>query len=202
MHFIGITGGVGAGKSTVLSLLKKITNCRILEADQVAADLLSPGHDCFNQVVALPWPKSILTDTGIIDRPKMAQFMYASDELRQSVNAIVHPAVERAVLHQVELEKNAHNIDFLFFEAALLIECGYGTLVDEIWYIHVSPQVRRVRLKDSRGYSDERIDAMLAAQLSDEEYMRHANRIIHNSGTEEETLQQLKKALAELNSLY
>ncbi len=200
MYFIGITGGVGAGKSTVLSLLEKIANCRVMLADQVAADLLTPGHDCFDKVVALPWPKPILDEAGFIDRPIMARFLYSSEELRQAVNAIVHPAVEAEVLHQVEIEKNAHNIEYLFFEAALLIECGYGTLVDEMWYIYARPQVRRERLKASRGYSDERIDAMLASQLSDQEFRGQADRVIDNSDTEEETLSQLKEAIAALTN--
>lgn len=195
MKFIGITGGVGAGKSTVLDILKENFNCKILLADIVAAELMTPGHDCFDRVVALPWSQSILTEEGIIDRPAMAKELYNSKELRESVNAIVHPAVWDEVLNQVEKERSLHKIEYFFFEAALLIECGYDKICDEMWYIFATPEVRRERLKTSRGYSDERIDAMIASQLSDSSYRAGTDYVVDNSGTREETLAQIKTIL-------
>ena len=195
MKFIGITGGIGAGKSTVLSLLNENFNCRVVLADQVAAELMTPGHDCFDKVVAMPWPESILDESGHIDRPLMAKFMFADDSLRDLVNATVHPAVEKEVLNQVEIEKEKHNIEYFFFEAALLIECGYGKLVDEMWYIYASPEVREIRLMESRGYSKERIENTFNVQRSDESFREHCDRVIDNSGSKEETLAQLKALL-------
>ncbi len=195
MKFIGITGGVGAGKSTVLDLLKENFNCKVLLADEVAASLMKSGQDCFNQVVALPWPESIVGSDGEIDRPKMAKFMFADDSLREAVNAIVHPAVEREVLNQVEAERNAHNIEYFFFEAALLIECGYGKLVDEMWYIYATEEVRAKRLKESRGYSKERIEQTMASQRSDASFRQQADQVIDNSGDKGDTLRQLRHLL-------
>ena len=108
MKFIGITGGIGAGKSTVLSLLKENFNCKVVLADEVAAELLTPEHLCLEQVASLPWPESILTEAGEINRPLMAKYMFASDSLREQVNEIVHPAVEKEVLNQVEIEREKH----------------------------------------------------------------------------------------------
>ena len=187
MKFIGITGGVGAGKSTVLGLLKDNFNCKILLADEVAAELMTPGHDCYDSVIALHWPQKIIDVDGRINRPLMAKFMFESDELREQVNGIVHPAVEQEVLNQVEREREKHKIEYFFFEAALLIECGYGKLVDEMWYIYASPQVRKERLMESRGYSEERIANTIKAQRSDESFREHCNQIIDNSGTRENT---------------
>ncbi|MBR4707211.1 MAG: dephospho-CoA kinase [Pseudobutyrivibrio sp.] len=195
MKFIGITGGVGAGKSTVLDLLKENFNCKVLLADEVAASLMKSGQDCFNQVVALPWPESIVGLDGEIDRPKMAKFMFADDRLREAVNAIVHPAVEREVLNQVETERDAHNIEYFFFEAALLIECGYGKLVDEMWYIYATEEVRAKRLKESRGYSKERIEQTMASQRSDASFRQQADQVIDNSGDKGDTLKQLRHLL-------
>ena len=195
MKFIGITGGVGAGKSTVLDLLKENFNCKVLLADEVAAMLMKSGQDCFNQVVALPWPESIVGPDGEIDRPKMAKFMFADDSLREAVNNIVHPAVEREVLNQVETERNAHNIEYFFFEAALLIECGYGKLVDEMWYIYATEEVRTKRLIESRGYSKERIEKTMASQRSDASFRQQADQVIDNSGDKGDTLKQLRHLL-------
>ena len=195
MKFIGITGGIGAGKSTVLSLLKENFNCKVLLADEVAANLMTKGHQCFDEVIVLPWPSSIVDKQGQIDRPLMAKYMYSDDSLREKVNAIVHPAVEREVLNQVEIEKDKHNIEYFFFEAALLIECGYGRLVDEMWYIYASPQVRTNRLMESRGYTKERIENTFKVQRSDESFRANCDKVIDNSGSTEQTLEQLRALL-------
>ncbi len=195
MRFIGITGGIGAGKSTVLSLLRDNFNCKVLLADEVAANLMTPGHSCFDDVVALPWPEPILDEDGNIERPLMAQYMFADDGLRQQVNEIVHPAVENEVLNQVEIEREKHNIEYFFFEAALLIECGYGKLVDEMWYIYASPEVRTERLMSSRGYTRERIENTFKVQRSDESFREHCDKVIDNSGSKENTLEQLRALL-------
>ncbi len=196
MKFIGITGGIGAGKSTVLSLLKENFNCKVVLADEVAAHLMTSGHKCFDDVVALNWPTSILDESGEINRPLMAKYMFSDSELLSSVNSIVHPAVEKEVLNEVEQERQKHNIEYFFFEAALLIECGYGKLVDEMWYIYASPEVREKRLMESRGYSKERIANTMKTQRSDESFREHCHRVIDNSGTTEETLSQLKAILS------
>lgn len=195
MYFIGVTGGIGAGKSTVLSLLEENFNCKVLLADLVAADLMRPGKECFDKVVALPWPESILDPQGEIDRPKMAKFMFADNSLREAVNGIVHPAVQTEVLNQVEAEKEKHNIEYFFFEAALLIECGYGKLVDEMWYIYADENVRTKRLMESRGYGVERIKNTIMSQRSDASFREHADRVIDNSGDKEQTLLQLRHIL-------
>lgn len=196
MRFIGITGGIGAGKSTVLSLLKENFYCKVVLADEVAAHLMTSGHKCFDEVVALNWPTSILDESGEINRPLMAKYMFSDSELLSSVNSIVHPAVEKEVLNEVEQERQKHNIEYFFFEAALLIECGYGKLVDEMWYIYASPEVREKRLMESRGYSKERIANTMKTQRSDESFREHCHRVIDNSGTTEETLSQLKAILS------
>ena len=195
MRFIGITGGIGAGKSTVLSLLRDNFNCKVLLADEVAAGLMTAGNQCFDEVVALPWPESIVGQDGEINRPLMAKYMFADDELRIQVNNIVHPAVEKEVLNQVEIERGLHNIEYFFFEAALLIECGYGKLVDEMWYIYASEEVRAQRLMESRGYSKERIEGTIASQRSDASFREHADVVIDNSGDKERTLKQLRQIL-------
>ena len=195
MLFIGITGGVGAGKSTVLRLLKENFNCKVLLADEVAAELMKAGKACFDAVVSLDWPESIVGADGEIDRGLMARLMFSDDKLLTKVNAIVHPAVEQEVLNQVEDERAKHKIEYFFFEAALLIECGYGKLVDEMWYIYADENVRTKRLMESRGYGVERIKNTIMSQRSDASFREHADRVIDNSGDKEQTLLQLRHIL-------
>lgn len=196
MKVIGITGGVGAGKSEILSYLKEHCNCRILMADRLAEELEQPGQDCYNQLLSLFGP-NILQEDGRVDRKKMAARIFADKSLLEAVNAMIHPAVKHAILQIIREEKEAARLDYLFIEAALLIEDGYAEIVDELWYIHTEEKVRRQRLKASRGYTDEKIDSILREQLSEEEFYRHCHFVIENSGSLESVYEQLDKKLGE-----
>ena len=82
----------------------------------------------------------------------------------EQVNSIIHPAVKEWILKEIHSENEKNELDFLFIEAALLIEDGYLNIVDEMWYIYAREEVRRARLKTSRNYSDEKIDAIMQSQ--------------------------------------
>ena len=196
MKVIGITGGVGAGKSEILSYLKEHCNCRILMADRLAEELEQPGQDCYDQLLAL-LGREILQEDGRIDRKKMAARVFTDKSLLEAVNAMIHPAVKQAILQIIRDEKEAASRDYLFIEAALLIEDGYAEIVDELWYIHTEEEVRRQRLKASRGYTDEKIDSILREQLSEEEFYGHCHYVIENSGSLESVYEQLDKKLGE-----
>ena len=196
MKVIGITGGVGAGKSEILSYLKEHCNCRIVMADRLAEELEQPGQDCYNQLMALFGP-NILQEDGRIDRKKMAARIFPDKSLLEAVNAIIHPAVKQAILQIIWDEKETARLDYLFIEAALLIEDGYAEIVDELWYIHTEEEVRRQRLKASRGYTDEKIDSILREQLSEEEFYRHCHYVIEHSGSLDSVYEQLDKKLGE-----
>ncbi|MBR3635158.1 MAG: dephospho-CoA kinase, partial [Lachnospiraceae bacterium] len=98
-------------------------------------------------------------------------------------------------LEYKKTEKEKGKIDYLFIEAALLIECGYNAHVDEMWYIYTKEEVRRERLKSSRGYSDEKIDSIMAAQLSEEDFKKGSDKCIDNSAGFENTVKQIRKLL-------
>lgn len=196
MKVIGITGGVGAGKSEILSYLMEHCNCRILMADRLAEELEQPGQICYDQLLAL-LGREILQEDGRIDRKKMAARIFADKSLLEAVNAMIHPAVKHAILQIIRDEREAARLDYLFIEAALLIEDGYAEIVDELWYIHTEEKVRRQRLKASRGYTDEKIDSILREQLSEEEFYMYCHYVIENSGSLESVYEQLDKKLGE-----
>lgn len=196
MKVIGITGGVGAGKSEILTYLKERCNCRVIMADRLAETLEEPGQECYRQLVALLGGEILQAD-GRIDRQKMAARIFADSKLLTAVNEIIHPAVKEYILKTIETEKAADALEYLFIEAALLIEDGYDRIVDELWYIHADVDVRRQRLKDARGYSDEKIDSILKGQLSEEAFYRHCPVVIENSGTLESVYQQINEKLGE-----
>lgn len=196
MKVIGITGGVGAGKSEVLAWLGKRPDCRVIMADQVAHRLEEPGEACFAPLRAL-LGDGILDVEGRIDKRKMAVKIFGDEMLLKSVNEIVHPAVKTYLTAQIEKERTAGKLNWLFIEAALLIEEGYAGIVDELWYIHAGEDVRRRRLKSGRGYTDEKIDSIFRSQLSEEAFRKHCDVVIENSGTLESVYTQIEKELGE-----
>lgn len=196
MKVVGITGGIGAGKSQILAYLKEHTRCRIIIADQVAHELEEPGGRCYQPIVSI-LGTAILTEDGRIDRAKMAARIFADGKLLSQINAIVHPAVKEYITGVIAEERAGDRIDYLFIEAALLIEDGYKTIVDELWYIHTDMRVRRERLKASRGYSDEKIDSIVNGQLSEEEFYGQCSVVIDNSGTLDSVYRQIDKKLGE-----
>ena len=215
MIFIGITGGVGAGKSAVLSYLKELDGVRVMLSDEIAHELMEPGteglrrvsealgagflkeegSDCYNRLKELFAGEPIWLEDGHFDRPALAGVIFSNEKKRELLNEVVHPAVKEYVLNAVK-EAKKDGLFMLVLEAALLIEEGYGEICDELWYIYASEEVRRRRLKSSRGYSDEKIDSIFASQLKEDEYRRHCKEVIDNDGDIENTIASINKALS------
>ena len=196
MRVIGITGGVGCGKTQVLSYIEKNYNCEVILTDEVAHKVKEPGQPCYEALVQL-LGKTILAPDGQIDRAAMAECIFREEALLKRVNELIHPAVKEYNLKAIERARNEGKLDFLFIEAALLIEDGYAQIVDELWYIYAAEAVRRERLKKSRGYSDAKITSILKRQLSEEEYRKHCRVMIDNSGSLEDTQEQIDRKLEE-----
>ena len=194
MKFIGITGGVGAGKSEILSYIRKHYRCEIYLADEVAHEVKNPGTECYHELIKL-LGEDVLESDGQIDRGKMAEKIFADETVLQKVNGIIHPAVKRYLLEHLETAGKRGDVELFFVEAALLIEAGYGELVDEMWYIYATEEVRRERLKLSRGYSDEKVNRILSSQLSDEEFRKNCSFIIDNSGELTDSFKQIDEKL-------
>jgi dephospho-CoA kinase len=194
MKVIGITGGVGAGKSTVLSLLKENFNAYILMADDIAKQAYEPDREGYRQVVEM-FGNSILADDKTIDRAKLADIVFNNNNKRIVLNSIIHPLVKKEVIEKIAELKAEEKYDYIFLEAALLIEDHYDVICDEIWYIDVPEDMRRDRLKESRGYSDEKIDGIFKSQLSREEFEKYCSNTIDNSKDINFTLRQLEKLL-------
>lgn len=196
MEVIGITGGIGAGKSEIIAYLGKRADCRIIIADRVAHELERRGGVCYEKIVEL-LGRAILDEDGEIDKAMMAAVIFADRKLLAQINGIVHPAVKQYIVNEIMRERRNDQIDYLFIEAALLIEDGYAEIVDEMWYIHTDERMRRDRLRSSRGYSDEKIDSIMRGQLSEEDFYRYCSTVIDNSESLEHAYEQIEKKLGE-----
>ncbi len=193
MKTIGITGGVGSGKSRVLSYMETKYNAVICQADHVAWKLQEPGQKCYAQIVAY-FGENILDEDGTINRGKLGQIVFANKEKLYKLNQIMHPAVKEYIVEWIQRERNDETAYFII-EAALLLEDDYSQICDEMWYIYSNESIRRDRLKSSRGYTDEKIDAIMASQLSEHIFRKECQIVIDNSGVFEDTCFQIEKAM-------
>ena len=194
MKVIGITGGVGSGKSSIVKAVEQRYKCTVLFADDAAHEVYKPGNRCFDALVKL-LSADILDENGNIDKKKMSAAIFKDDELLSKVNSIVHPAVKEVILNRIDEAKRAGASDFFLLEAALLIECGYNDIVDEMWFVYATPDIRADRLRSSRGYTDDKIASIMRSQLSDEEYIKGSDFVIDNSGTIENSILQIEKRI-------
>ena len=194
MRIIGITGGVGAGKSEILSFIRKNYPSEIYLADEVAHKIKEKGQPCYEQLVEL-LGRDVLKADGEIDKAKMAAIIFADEKILQRVNEIVHPGVKEYILTKIKEAEEKKNVKLFFIEAALLIEAGYETMVDELWYIHADKDIRRKRLRENRGYSSEKIEQIMKSQLSEEEFFEKCDFIIDNSGKIEDSYIQIQNKL-------
>lgn len=195
MKFIGITGGVGAGKSAILDYLKNKPDTKVMLADEIAHELMMPGTQCYDRLKAEFGTEDIYQKDGFFDRIKLAQVIFSDDEKRKKLNGIVHPAVRKYVIGQAAYERKEGKIKLLVLEAALLIEEHYDEICDELWYIYTSEENRRIRLKKQRNYSDEKISEIFNSQLTDEKFRKACRVVIDNNGTIEAAAEQIEAAL-------
>ena len=190
MKTIGITGGVGSGKSAVLEYIAEKYNALVIYADKLAYELESPGHICYDRIVEL-LGRDILDSDGFINKIAMAEKIFADNDLLREVNDIVHPAVKDYITDRIRRELEYDEYDYFVLEAALLIEEKYYEILDELWYVRADEDVRRQRLRSSRGYSDEKIDSIIDSQLDDQSYMKYCLHVIDNSGNMTDTYAQV-----------
>lgn len=197
MKVIGITGGIGSGKSRVLSYIEEVFGAVICQADQVAAQLQQPGRECYREIIRV-FGTEITAPDGRLDRTKLAGIVFADTEKLRQLNQIVHPAV-RDYIQKVIKQERLKGTALFFLETAILFETEYDLLCDEVWYVYAGQQNRRERLKTSRGYSDKKIDQIFAAQLTEETFCSACDKVIDNSGGFEQTRRQLEQAIGELS---
>ena len=191
-RIIGVTGGVGAGKSEVLEILKQEYGANVILTDQVAKDLMEPGREGYRQVAAFLGGE-ILNPDGSINRPKIASVIFAQEEKRLGVNRLIHPLVWEEVLREIKESQNP----FQVVETALP-EKQFRDICHEIWYVYTSRENRIQRLMENRGYTRQKCEAIMDSQWSDSQFRSVCQRQIDNNGFIEETRNQIREIIKEL----
>jgi dephospho-CoA kinase len=181
MKVIGLTGGIGSGKSLVAKLLKEKYGAYILLTDDIARKQMEPGGASYGEVLDY-FGKEILGVDGTIDRSKLAVIIFEDKEKRLKINEITHPKVLTAVINEIQSVREQEAFPYLVVETALMIEAGYDYICDEIWYVYAPEEERRLRLKKERGYSDEKIEIIFANQSKEEVFRAEFSKVIENVG--------------------
>ena len=178
---IAIFGGVGSGKSTVLNILRSRYKARVYEADKIAHILYRKGQPGYKAIRRI-CKRDALDEKGQISREKLAGLLFSDRDKLDQVNRAVHAMVWARVTELMNACEKRRPGDMVAVEAALLPESEkLLEYFDGIWYVYTDKNIRIERLKRDRGYSDEKIAAIMAAQPSEEEYRAAADVVIDNS---------------------
>lgn len=181
MKVIGLTGGIGSGKSLVAGIMKEQYGASIIDTDQIAREQMEPGGASYQEVVDC-FGSDILSTDGTIDRSRLAALVFEDKEMRLRINEITHPKVLATVRRQIDQHRLLQDTSYLLIETALMIESGYDFVCDEVWFVFASEEQRRSWLKSERGYSDEKIDAIFQNQCKAQEFRNRFPKVIENVG--------------------
>ena len=222
---IGITGGVGSGKSTVLNSLEKEYGAKILMADKIGHEVFEKNTDTYKKITE-HFGKEILDDQERIDHIKLAAIIFKNETEKEYLNKIIHPYVldrikdeinkwknetginqqeniKNEAKHKTENRKTKNEsinktINLLVIETALMFETGCDKLCDEVWGVITDTEIRIERLMRDRGYSKEKAKSIIDTQLSDEELKERCKEIITNNSLISDTEKSINKLISKL----
>jgi dephospho-CoA kinase len=193
---VGLTGGIASGKSTVCEQLRR-RGCLILDADQIAHQLIVKGQPCYTPVVEVFGPQ-ILNDTGKIDRQKLGNLAFHNPALLQHLNRIIHPEVIRQIQMKLAIIEAESSRSRTIVEASVMIESGFHTSFQYLILVTCTPAQQIERLWIRNGLSEGEARLRMAAQLPLEEKKSLADWVIDNSGSLEQTQAQVDRLWQEL----
>ncbi len=175
MKVIGLTGGIGSGKSTVAQFLAEL-GAVVLDMDKVGHEALKPETEVWERVVN-EFGKSVLTVSGDINRAKLGEIVFKNHEALVRLNQIIHPTIDNIVNVKLE-EYRRQGIKVVVLEAAALLEASRTLMVDEVW-VAVAPEAAVLkRIEERGGLSEEELRARIRSQLTNEERIKHADVVI------------------------
>lgn len=192
MRVIGLTGGIGSGKTTVARMLAEL-GAEVVNADLVGHEVYRPGTPGFDRVTAA-FGRDIVAADGSIDRRKLGAIVFASPAALAELNRIVHPLIAAAVRAHIDDRRRQGSTTPIVVEAAVLIEANWVPLVDEVWVVAAPAAAVVERVSAERGLAAEQIQARIDAQLDDRSRRERAAVVIENSGSVEQLRARVEEA--------
>ncbi len=201
MYVIGLTGGIGSGKSTVAKVLEA-EGAAVLSADIIGHEVYSPGRPAWQELVN-EFGREIVADDGTIDRKKLGPIVFSDPKNLAALNSIVHPRMKSMMRERLAaLEREGVEITVL--EAALLFEAKWDDLADEVWVTAVPPEIAAGRTSERSGLPKDQVLERIKSQMSNEERTRSARVVIDTDcdleGTTQQALDAWKKLTTRLGS--
>ena len=165
MKVIGLTGLAGSGKSYISTILREDFGYTVIDSDSVTKELFVPGESLYEDYIRI-LGSDILSESGEIDKKKAAAKIFASDEIRKEINDCAHPATIDEIKRRIRAAQERGE-SLVFVESAIARSSGYDDMCDEYWFVECPEEERRRRLKEIRGYSDEKIDSIIRTQANE-----------------------------------
>lgn len=192
MYTIGLTGGIGTGKSVVAQLLAE-QGAAILDADRVGHEVYAPGGPAYDDVIA-EFGAEVVAGDGSIDRKKLGPIVFSSPEKLARLNAITHPRMKEMMRARLA-DVAADGVDVAVLEAALLFDAGWDDLTDEVWVTVVDAETAARRASERSGIPVEQVlERIQKAQMASDERIRRSDVVIDTSGTLEDTRRRTLEA--------
>ena len=196
MYTIGLTGSIGAGKSTVARYLEQC-GYPVIDADRLGHEAYLPNTSCYQQVVRV-FGDEVVAEDGTIDRQALGNIVFADLTQLQRLNEIVWPAIKQLAIVRLQQASDIQGYRGVFFEAAVLVEAKWHTIVDEVWTILADTPyvVQRVMARDD--ITELRLEKRLTAQISNEERVQRSNVVINNNASIEDLHKAIDQQLISL----
>jgi len=195
MKVIGLTGGIGSGKSTVSDYLRK-KGITVLDADQIAREIVLPGKEALKELVAY-FGEEILLENGLLNRKKLGKIVFSDPEKKLKLDQIMHDKICSQILKKLQNE-SSQGAAYIILDAPLLLETGMDKIVDQIWIVEMQDTLRIGRVMKRDNLSEEEVKARISQQMSTEERRKKAHNIIDNSSDLVNLYAQVDQLLANL----
>ena len=195
MKIIGLTGGIGTGKSTVAKMFSE-AKIPLIDTDLIAKELLNKNLNGYQEVVEY-FTEDILYNNKEINRKKLARIIYTNSKKREKLNSILHPKVKDTVLSEISRYNNL-NYEIVVVDVPLLYESGFDSIVDDVIVVFTTKQLQMERLIDRDQITTEYAKLKIDAQTDIEEKVGRATYVIDNSSSILETKKQFNKILKEI----
>lgn len=197
MHVIGLTGGIGAGKSAVAAALEQL-GAQVIDADREGHEAYAPGSMGWRRIIAM-FGEDLLTEDGHIDRRKLGQLVFGSPQALAWLNSAIHPLIRDRIKSKLDRLK-AEGCEVAVVDAAVLVQAGWDDLTDEVWAVKAPVEQATERVAESRGLKPWEVRGRIDAQ---QEMVRQAearaDTVIDNSGTLQELRAKVEQLWTERN---
>ncbi len=183
MKIIGITGGIGSGKSTVANILQNF-GAKVIDADRISREVTEKGQPALKEIVDY-FGEEVLNKDGDLDRKKLGEIVFKDGEKLKTLNDITHKYIIERIRQYLDKFK-AENARVVVLDVPLPVKHGFLDIVDEVWVVVAKKETRVKRIIERNGFSYKEAISRINAQQSDEDYLKIADEVIQNDGTTED----------------